>query len=139
AGEHGRHLRGRNRTVLRAGGVGVADGSGRAIDAAALTRAVQDEVWPYDRNYLRSGERLTDSLGRLDGLWSGARTAQAASLDEVQRTREGVAMLATSRWMYRSALSRTESRGMHKREDFPDKDDNQLHYTTSGGLDEIWI
>ncbi|ANH07085.1 FAD-dependent oxidoreductase [Shinella sp. HZN7] len=139
AGEHGCHLRGRNRTVLRAGGVGVADGPGRAIDAAALTRAVQDEVWPYDRNYLRSGERLTDSLGRLDGLWSGARTAQAASLDEAQRTREGVAMLATSRWMYRSALSRTESRGMHKREDFPDKDDNQLHYTTSGGLDEIWI
>jgi succinate dehydrogenase/fumarate reductase flavoprotein subunit len=26
-------------------------------------------------------------------------------------------MLATSRWMYRSALARTESRGMHRRDD----------------------
>lgn len=139
AGEHGLQYRGRSRRYVRAGGVGVADGSGRAIDAATLVSAVQDEVHPYDRNYLRSGERLTDSLGRLDGLWSGIRTAQAPSFGDVQRTRESVAMLATSRWMYHSALSRTETRGMHKREDHPKKDDSQLHYTTSGGLDEVWI
>ena len=28
-------------------------------------------------------------------------------------------MVATARWMYRSALARTETRGMHKRDDFP--------------------
>lgn len=139
AGDYGQHFRGKNRRYVRAGSVGVADGSGRAVDASALTHAVREEVLPYDRNYLRSGERLTDSLDRLDGLWSGIRTAQAASINDVQRTREGVAMLATSRWMYQSALSRTESRGMHKREDFPQKDDGQLHYTITGGLDEVWI
>ncbi|MFD2249403.1 succinate dehydrogenase/fumarate reductase flavoprotein subunit [Pseudochelatococcus lubricantis] len=139
AAGHGRDYRGRSRRYLRAGGAGVADGTGRAIDARALVSAVQAEVTPYERNYQRSGERLADSLGRLDALWSGIHTAQAASLDEAQRTREGVAMLATSRWMYRSALSRTESRGMHKREDFPEKDDAQLHHTIAGGLDEVWI
>lgn len=139
AGDYGQQHRGRSRRYIRAGGVGVADGTDRAVDAVELTRTVQREVHPYDRNYQRSGEKLEDSLGRLDGLWSGIRTAQAASLGEAQRTREGVAMLATSRWMYRSALSRTETRGMHKREDFPKKDDAQLHYITTGGLDEVWI
>ena len=47
-------------------------------------------------------------------------------------------MLATSRWMYRSALARNESRGMHRRDDYPDQDDLQRHYVTSGGLDEVW-
>ncbi len=139
AGDYGQHQRGRNKRFVRAGGTGVADGSAQAIDAERLIHAVKAEVHPYDRNYLRSGEGLTHSLSRLDALWSGMRTAQAPSLDQAQRTREGVAMLATSRWMYRSALSRTETRGMHKREDFPQKDDNQLHYTVSGGLDEVWI
>jgi succinate dehydrogenase/fumarate reductase flavoprotein subunit len=48
-------------------------------------------------------------------------------------------MLATSRWMYRSALARTESRGMHKREDHPRLDDAQHHHLVSSGLDEIEI
>ena len=47
-------------------------------------------------------------------------------------------MLATARWMYRSGLARKESRGMHRRDDFPDQDDRQRHYITSGGLDEVW-
>jgi succinate dehydrogenase/fumarate reductase flavoprotein subunit len=47
-------------------------------------------------------------------------------------------MLATARWMYRSGLARQESRGMHRRDDFPDQDDRQRHYITSGGLDEVW-
>ena len=47
-------------------------------------------------------------------------------------------MLATARWMYRSALARTESRGMHRRDDFPDQDERQRHYITTGGLDDVW-
>ena len=46
-------------------------------------------------------------------------------------------MLATSRWMYRSALARTESRGMHRREDFGVLDPAQRHHQLSRGLDEI--
>ncbi len=57
---------------------------------------------------------------------------------EAQRTREGLAMLATARWMYRSALARTESRGMHKREDHPAKDEAQRHHILTGGLNEVW-
>ncbi len=47
-------------------------------------------------------------------------------------------MLATARWMYRSGLARKESRGMHRRDDFPDQDERLRHYITTGGLDDIW-
>lgn len=40
--------------------------------------------------------------------------------------------------MSRSALARTESRGMHWREDHPQQDARQRHYVTAGGLDEVW-
>jgi succinate dehydrogenase/fumarate reductase flavoprotein subunit len=48
-------------------------------------------------------------------------------------------MLATSRWMYRSALARTESRGMHRRDDFGALDPAQRHHLISKGLDEIQV
>jgi succinate dehydrogenase/fumarate reductase flavoprotein subunit len=41
--------------------------------------------------------------------------------------------------MYRSALARTETRGMHKREDHPRQDAAQRHYLISAGLDEIQV
>ncbi|WP_411035626.1 FAD-dependent oxidoreductase [Shinella sp. BYT-45] len=138
AGEYARQKRGRARTVIRAGSIGVAENTGDRIDAAALIRNVRDEVLPYDHTYHRHADRLNESLSRLDGLWDSLRNADAAERADAVRTREGVAMLATARWMYRSALARTESRGMHKREDFPSRDEAQRHHVVSGGLDEVW-
>ena len=48
-------------------------------------------------------------------------------------------MLATSRWMYRSALERTETRGMHRRREHAGSDPAQRHRLLSGGLDEVWV
>ncbi|MNI53257.1 L-aspartate oxidase [compost metagenome] len=48
-------------------------------------------------------------------------------------------MTATARWMYASALARTETRGMHKREDYKALDDSQHYRLVSGGLDDIWV
>ena len=55
------------------------------------------------------------------------------------RAREAAAMLATARWMYRSALARTETRGMHKRHDHPQQDPAQRAATSRGGLDEVQV
>jgi succinate dehydrogenase/fumarate reductase flavoprotein subunit len=41
--------------------------------------------------------------------------------------------------MYRSALARTESRGMHRRLEHARLDPAQRHRLISGGLDEIWL
>jgi succinate dehydrogenase/fumarate reductase flavoprotein subunit len=91
-----------------------------------LQRAVQDEVFPYDRNYFRSGAGLAASLERLDRLW--AHQASEGIGGEVLRAREAQAMLSVARWMYRSANARTESRGMHRRSDFAAIDPGQQHY-----------
>ena len=126
-------------SVRRVGGVALADGGGREIDAARLTRAVQAEVFPFERNYFRTGEGLGDSLTRLDASWRAARIAAPSAADTVVKAREAAAMLATARWMYRSALARTETRGMHKRYDHLQQDDAQHHYLTVAGLDEIQV
>jgi succinate dehydrogenase/fumarate reductase flavoprotein subunit len=126
------------RTFSRAGTVGFREKSARPFDPADMTKSVQDEVFPYELNYFREAGRLGASLDRLDSLWRTVSDADAASGADVLRARESAAMPATARWMYRSAVVRQESRGMHRREDFPNQDDRFRHYITAGGLDEVW-
>ena len=109
------------------------------FDPGQITRAVQAQVFPYTINYFRTGAGLTAALERLDRLWVDIRSAGQSSAERVVKAREAAAMLATSRWMYRSALARTESRGMHKREDHPRLDDAQRHHLVTAGLDEIQV
>ena len=110
----------------------------RVLDSTGLIEAVQREVFPYDRNLFRDPATLRDSLVRLDGYWEHLRGAAAGTPGARLRAREAAAMVATARWMYRSALARTESRGMHKRTDRPATDPSQRHHVLSGGLDAVW-
>jgi succinate dehydrogenase/fumarate reductase flavoprotein subunit len=127
------------RLVLRAGGAGLQGVGTHPVDSAAVVRAVQAEVFPYERNWFRRGDLLEDSLSRLDALWTRLRHAGPATATDAVRTREAAAMLATARWMYRSALQRTETRGMHRRQEHAAIDPAQRHRLTSGGLDEVWV
>ncbi len=128
----------RERQVVRRGTVALRSGNGRALQADKLARNVQDEVFPYELNYFREAGRLGESLRRLDGFWSEASDAGPSGEEDLLRAREAAAMLATARWMYRSAVARQESRGMHRRDDRPEQDDRYRHYVTTGGLDEVW-
>ncbi|MGW3168830.1 hypothetical protein [Streptomyces sp. NPDC001153] len=103
-----------------------------------VVAAVQREVLPYDRNYLRHADRLEPALRSLHGTRSAVREGLGASGEELFRAREAAAMAAHGRWMYHAALQRTESRGMHKRADRPTQDPAQHHRLLTGGLDEVW-
>ncbi len=129
----------KRRHVRSAGGVALRANNAAEFDPARVTRAVQAEVFPYANNYFRTSDGLTASLGRLDELWTDTRSAGQAAAARVVKAREAAAMLATSRWMYRSALARTETRGMHKREDRPRLDAAQRHHLISAGLDEVKV
>lgn len=48
-------------------------------------------------------------------------------------------MTATARWMYASALERTETRGMHKHMDHPALDPAQQRRLVCGGLERVWV
>ena len=108
---------------------------------------VQREMLALDRNFYRSGPNLSSSLERFDALWRTLRaglTAQAstdprAAARSLLRARETAALLAAARWMNASALERTETRGLHRRTDFPKLDPNQRHHLISGGLDHVWV
>lgn len=120
------------------GGVGLRMGASPAGDCSALVAEMHSEVFPLQKNMLRSESGMAESLNRLDDLW--ARMSHVASTDGRSRVRarETAAMLAASRWMYRSAMLRRESRGMHVRSDFPTMDMSQAHRILCGGLDDIW-
>jgi succinate dehydrogenase/fumarate reductase flavoprotein subunit len=128
----------RGRRLSSAGTIALRNRRGRPFNPSELANRVQSEVFPYDINYFREAGRLEASLRRLDALWAGVAQADAAAFDDLFRARESASMLATARWMYRSGLARKESRGMHRRDDYPDQDERQRHYITSGGLDEVW-
>ncbi len=114
-----------------AAGVGVWGVGGRAlrpdrpsktIDTEAVVLGVQKEVMPYEKNLFRSDRRLKESSSVLDGLWQELDGHAPAGTQALVRAREAAAMVATARWMYASARKRTETRGMHKHEDFASLD-----------------
>ncbi|MEC2078175.1 FAD-binding protein [Metabacillus fastidiosus] len=102
-------------------------------------RTVQEEVYPYDRNLFRSEQGLRGSIERLDSVWKDIRNESIELEKQAIKAREASAMAITARLMYQTALARTESRGMHKRNDFQQLDDKQHYRLISSGLDEISI
>ncbi|WP_457033856.1 FAD-binding protein [Kitasatospora sp. P5_F3] len=126
------------RAVSPAGGAGLRPLGSRDTDPREVIRTVQGEVLPYDKNYLRHGAVLTGALGVLDDAWARLRNGLHGTGREAVLARQAAALTANARWMYRSALARTESRGMARRLDFPGQDAAQHHRIASGGLDEVW-
>ncbi|WP_349536244.1 FAD-binding protein [Rhodococcus rhodochrous] len=108
------------------------------LDTATVLAAARDELLPVEKNLLRGGPRLQAALGQLEGLWADATRSLGASGEERVRARQGAAITAVGRWIYHSALARTETRGMSKRSDHPDLDPAQHHHVLTGGLDTVW-
>ncbi|GAA3791974.1 FAD-dependent oxidoreductase [Amycolatopsis tucumanensis] len=129
-----RRLRGTGTAGLRPSGTaGPADGHREVVEA------VQREVLPYDKNYLRDGSRLEPALAELDRTWAHARESLFGTARDAVRARQAAAMVAHARWMYTAALARTETRGMHKRADFPRQDPGKRYRLLTGGLDQPWV
>ena len=103
-----------------------------------MIASVQREVFPYDRSWFRSEVRLQDSLMKLNAVWNELKNGVYDKERNIVRSRELAAMTATARWMYTSALERKETRGMHRRDDFPFMDSKQHYRILSGGVQEVW-
>ena len=139
-----RHLTGVGEAALRPKNVKQSHPGGNrshTLVTDQVIQGVQDEVFPYDRNYFRTEKGLSESLNKLHSLWQEVRDSQVGTDNpiEIVRGREAAAMVATARWMYSSALERKETRGMHRHQDYPAQDANQHHRLSSGGLDQVWV
>ncbi|BCL33862.1 FAD-dependent oxidoreductase [Nostoc sp. MS1] len=128
-----------HRSVQGVGEAGLQGGGHSQFSPDEAIAATQAEVFPYDRNLFRTATGLSASLNRLDNLWQEIRHSRKPDDSQIVRSREAAAMVATARWMYNSGLQRQETRGMHKRMDYLQKDPNQQYRLLSGGLDKIWV
>ena len=109
------------------------------FDADEIVRAVREEMLPLDRNFFRQAPALIRSLDRLDACWGELRRHALGEGAASVKTREAAALAATSRWAYRSALARTESRGMHRRRDMPVADPGFACSLHASGLDDVRV
>jgi succinate dehydrogenase/fumarate reductase flavoprotein subunit len=109
------------------------------VDADAILRVVREEMLPLDRNFFRAAATLHQALDRLDDCWADLRQHAQADGVAAVKTREAAALTATSRWAYRSALARAESRGMHRRRDVPHADPGFACSLHVSGLDDVRV
>ncbi len=109
------------------------------LTAKDVITAVQAEVLPLEKNYFRDGSRLEASRQTLDLLWSDVRNHLAGTGVDRYRTREAAAIAASGRWSLNAALARKESRGMHRRADFPANDPAFGHAILVSGVDDVRI
>ena len=112
--------------------------AGPAEGYRAVIGAVQAEVLPYDQSQLRHANWLAPALAELDAVWADVRTSLTGTGADALRARQAAAMVASGRWMYAAALARTETRGLHKRSDYPSLDPARQYRLTTGGLDRLW-
>lgn len=129
-----------NAAELRpAGRAGLRPPRRSTLDASGVLAAARDELIPVEKNLLRSGPGLQNALDELESLWTAVSYGLGAdSGDEKVKARQAAAITAVGRWIYHSALARTETRGMSKRSDHPDLDPSQHHHILTGGLDAVW-
>ncbi|WP_242038927.1 FAD-dependent oxidoreductase [Anabaena lutea] len=110
------------------------------FDSEAIARAVQSEIFPLEKNYLRSEQKLLDSLAKLETLWQQVKgNPKQDTVRDMEFSRRAAALTAVARWAYFSALHRQETRSEHIRVDYPETDPNQLYYQATGGLDRLWV
>jgi succinate dehydrogenase/fumarate reductase flavoprotein subunit len=132
-----------NERVARpAGQVGLRSQSptSETFDSEAIVRGVQAQMFPLEKNYLRSEQGLLDSLAKLETLWQQVQgKPKQDTVRDVEFSRRAAALTAVARWAYFSALHRTETRSEHIRVDYPETDPNQRYYQATGGLDKLWV
>jgi succinate dehydrogenase/fumarate reductase flavoprotein subunit len=113
----------------------------------AIQTELQKLMWEQAGPF-RSGKKLAAALARIEEMHReelprlriGAERNFNCDLHDAFELR---AMLTTAEAVVRSALSRTESRGAHQREDFPAPDDeflkNQILEIEDGKLTTHWL
>jgi succinate dehydrogenase / fumarate reductase flavoprotein subunit len=85
--------------------------------------AIQDVVSPIKYNLRRSKDRLEEAISRMKEVQERLPELYAKDGHGLGKCHEARAMAICAEITFRSALMRAESRGMHYREDYPERDD----------------
>lgn len=109
----------------------------RALDLPALSGAIGEQMNGYRTGLWRFAASLSGSLDQLETVWREIADHGYAEGRDLVELRSVAAMAATARWCTEAALARSESRGLHRREDHAGADPAQARRLIVGGLGQV--
>ena len=120
--------------------------SKNGVSPAACQTELQNLMWKMVGPF-RTGDKLAAALERIKAMRRELPDLSIGSEEpfnlDIQDWLELRAMLATAEMVVTAALARTESRGAHQREDFPDSnaalEKNQVLELSDGKLRSRWV
>jgi len=98
-------------------------------DPRIVRETLAQQVWPLQVNLFREGRRLEEALRAIDQALAEPSAAAATTLAAQRSAR---ALLYVARLAYTSAAARRESRGLHRRIDYPQQDLQAWRQTVAG-------
>lgn len=103
----------------------------KGFEAYDAIYRIQQVVIPSRYNLIRDGSRLKEGLGIIEEVEKAVLPrVKAETPHDLLRYHEAASMALCAEMTFRAALYRTESRGSHFREDYPERDDrNWLKWT----------
>lgn len=107
------------------------------LDLAAIASVIDGIVHGYRNALWKRHHSLQAGLGKLDELWREVATHARGQGRGAVELRSIAAMIATARWSSLAALQRCESRGLHRRADWPHPDRGQTSRLILSGLDRL--
>ncbi|MBN2123362.1 MAG: hypothetical protein JW821_03650, partial [Deltaproteobacteria bacterium] len=89
----------------------------------AMRRSVKELMW-YKAGIARNGKELENALGQIEEFHRCVPDVQVEDFRDLMKALELQNMLISAEMVCRAALARTESRGAHYRDDYPDENNN---------------
>jgi len=84
---------------------------------------IQEAATPLKYNFMRTDSRLKEALSMVEGVKASIPRLKAKDPHDVMRCCQVKSMAFCAELQHQSARMRTETRGGHIREDFPERDD----------------
>ncbi|MFH0915749.1 MAG: FAD-binding protein [bacterium] len=95
----------------------------RGISPREFIPRIQDAMAPVDYSVVKTESRMKEALTKVLDAQKDLPKLKAKDLHELARCVDAESMALEAEIFYRASLARTESRGFHLREDFPERDD----------------
>jgi succinate dehydrogenase / fumarate reductase flavoprotein subunit len=98
-------------------------GRATGIQPLQLVSEVQAAFQPLGYSTCKTKERMEEALGRIKDIEAKLPNLAASDPHHLAACNEVRSMCHSAETFYRSSLERTETRGWHYREDYPERDD----------------